>query len=211
MKKIIFILTGLIFCSCIITAQVTPNFKKNLKSFANTHVALNNKITLLLRSEKNAKFDNFPFSELSNSQDINKFYIALANSSVVRHKELGDLILNQVQNANVFNEKNEDFARMSDQIKKQLVNDAIDDAVTENPIQWNPEDSGNYTTYRSCSDQYAVDKDRCNRDCNVQGGFAIASFAFGPVVGGLAVLSVAIVTSNCLKDAKADYNDCINQ
>jgi hypothetical protein len=211
MKKLLFLLTAFIICGYSGTAQVSPILKQNLKLFADTHVTLNNKITLLLSSEKNAKFDNFPFPGLANSQNIDKFYIALANSGVVRSKELGDLIFNQVDNANKLNEKNEDFARMDNQDKKQLVSSAVEIAIIENPIQWNPADGGNYEAYRTCAGQFSVDQNRCNRNGNVQGSFAIAAFIFGPVAGGLAVLTAAITISNCLKDARADYNDCINQ
>ncbi len=186
----------------------TNNLKENLTNFAEQHVRLNNQILKLLESENNINFDNFPYNSLSNSQNEVEFKHALENSGVVRYSELGDLILSQSRNAANFQSKNTDFQLLKPETKQELISNAIQVALQDNPVDWIQENPSEIAARRTCHEQYIVDRDRCNRNNNANGALAILAFTGGPVAGGLACLAVMIVSNNCLNDARDDYNDC---
>jgi len=207
MKNLIFGLIATVFFTSLTFGQEEVT---DIAKFAKNHVKLNNEILTILISEKNLNFDNFPFTELTNSQNVLAFYQALERSGMIKHKELGDLILKQVQGADSFLRDNSNFSSLNEEAKRLLITNEISKAIDENPISWPDGFTGNIALGRTCYEQYVVDRNRCNRDCNIQGAFAIAAFAGGPVAGGIACLLVSIQTNNCLKDARSDYNDCIN-
>lgn len=99
---------------------------------------------------------------------------------------------------------------------KQLLNtDAVDIAITENPMDWtwtpshSPDDSNNYSINSvTCYEQYIIDRNRCNRNNNVNAIGVAAAFLGGPVSGGLACLGAMWVSKNCLADAREDYYNC---
>jgi len=184
------------------------DLKKNIRVFTEEHVLLNNQILNLLENETDYSFDNFPYSELSSTPNEQDFKLALANSGIIKHEDLGNFLLRKSQNWIDFVANNKDFALLKPETKQTLINDAIDAAIVENPLILNPAEPDN-TTLRTCAQQYKVDKDRCNRNSNTNGWFALAAFVGGPVTGGLACVAVIAESANCLDDAMADYKECL--
>jgi hypothetical protein len=178
----------------------TNDLQKNLRISVEKHILITNKILSLLQNEINVNFDSFPFAQLSSSENEESLKTALANAGVVKNLELADLLIELAQNGINFNANNKDFALLRPATKQLLITDAVNNNI---PI---PDD--NSTMARTCGQQYAIDKGRCNRNCNYAGLGAIASFLGGPVAGGIACLVVVAQTNACLQDAIADYNDC---
>ena len=72
-----------------------------------------------------------------------------------------------------------------------------------------PEESNSISARRTCAQQYNIDKDRCNRNTNRNGIFAMAACALsGPLGCFFASMALIAESSHCLQDARDDYYDC---
>ncbi|HRG17782.1 MAG TPA: hypothetical protein PLP39_01715 [Flavobacterium lutivivi] len=161
-----------------------------------------------METETNANFENFPYDQLTSSQNIEDFKLALANAGIVKYSELGDLLLSQAENAIDFQTKNKDFILLKPETKQTLIIDAVDIAINENPLE---SGSVNQSMERiSCYQQYMIDRARCNRNNNVNSLWVASSFLGGPVAGGLGCLAAMWISKNCFADALQDYNNCVN-
>lgn len=180
----------------------TNDLQKNLRVSVENHILITNEILALLQKETNANFDNFPFAELSSSENGEVLKTALANAGVVKNEEITELLIKLGQNGIDFNINNKDFAILSPATKQLLITNAVNNSI---PI---PDD--NTTMSRTCGQQYTIDKKRCNRNCNIGGFGAFAAFLGGPWAGGAACLAVIAQTNFCLEDAMEDYVDCMN-
>ena len=97
--------------------------------------------------------------------------------------------------------KNPDFQILKEETKAQLINE------TFNLIM--PEESNSISARRTCAQQYNIDKDRCNRNTNRNGIFAMAACALsGPLGCFFASMALIAESSHCLQDARDDYYDC---
>lgn len=181
----------------------TNDLQKNLRVSVENHTAITKEILALLEKETNANFDNFPFAELNSSENGETLKTALANAGIVKNHELADLLFQLAQNGISFNAKNKDFALLKPATKQLLITNTVNNNI---PI---PND--NTTMARSCGQQYAIDKARCNRNCNIAGFGAFAAFLGGPWAGAAACFTVIAQTNFCLEEAIEDYRDCRSQ
>jgi hypothetical protein len=187
----------------------TNNLKENLNKFANNYVLLNNQIMKLLETETNINFENLQSSVLASSQNEEDFKQKLANSGVVKYSELGDLLLEQGQYAIEFQADNKDFAVLHSATKEVLINNAIDAAITANPIQLSGTPEYPQSTSKiSCYQQYIIERGRCNRNNNVAAIGVAVSFLGGPWTVGAACLTAMWISKNCFADAAEDYHNC---
>jgi hypothetical protein len=178
----------------------TNDLQKNLRISVENHILITNQILALLENEINVNFDSFPFAELSTSENEESLKSALANAGVVKNLELADLLIELAQNGISFNTNNKDFSLLRPATKQLLINEVVNHNI---PM---PED--NSTMARTCGQQYAIDKARCNRNATYAGWGAIACFLGGPIAGGAACLVVIAQTNACLGDAVDDYHAC---
>jgi hypothetical protein len=178
----------------------TNDLQKNLKTSVENHIRITDKILALLKDDKNVNFDNFPFAELSSSGNVDALKTALANAGVDSNVELADLLLELAQNGINFNAINKDFALLRPATKQLLITEIVNNII---PV---PDD--NTEMSRSCGQQYAIDKARCNRNCNYAGIGALFCFLGGPIAGGVACMVVIAQTNACLQDAVDDYHAC---
>jgi hypothetical protein len=190
----------------------TNDLKKNLDEFARKHVLLGNQIATILDNEEHINFDNFPFQQLEASQSTEEFKLAIANTGIVKHQELFNLLMLQNQNGIDFAEANKDFSILKPETRELLLSDAIDNAIEQNPIVYVPPgEPGNTTLARTCAQQYQIDRQRCFKGFVGNLALSIASTGFinpiGFAIGGAISLAIA---ANCASEAREDYYDCLN-
>ena len=188
------------------------NFDENLKKFAERHVSISKKIIILMESEKELNFDNFPYSKLENLPNEEDFKVALANTGMVNYKEIYDLLILQNQNGAEFIANNKEFKSLNKEERDRLITNAIKTALIENPFTFKPTSNTNNTTLaRSCYQQYLIDRQDCADDALLNMGILAGGCWFGTpaacAVGAVGVLAIAAV---CSKRAKRDLAACSN-
>ncbi|NBL65563.1 hypothetical protein GV828_10155 [Flavobacterium sp. NST-5] len=183
---------------------------KVIEEFAKTHVELSNEILLLMNEEQNLNFDEFPYAELEGSSDRKKIELALAETGMINHEKIFGLLNKQIENAKAL--QTEQFMSMDAEEREKLIVDAIETELIKNPIDFPvfpvPENS---VLARTCSQQYAIDREDCANEALINWGILFGGCWFGTpaacAVGGVGVLAIA---ANCSSQAKRDYRDCLN-
>jgi hypothetical protein len=179
----------------------TNDILDNLKEFMNNHILISENISKLIDDEENLdkeKFQNIQTTQFNSENEIRQ---ALIDAGIVKSDELILLVKQQISNFEEFVLKNPDFQILKTETKEQLLNEVF------NSIS--PEESNSNLARRTCAQQYNVDKDRCNRNTNRNGIFAMAACALsGPLGCFFASMALIAESSHCLQDARDDYYDC---
>lgn len=183
---------------------------ENVNKFVKKHVEINNKITAIF--EKETQFNKDVFYKLlsENCSNENEFKIILQKVGIIKFNELSDLISLQVQNSKNFQSNNAVFFKLSKSEQNKLLSKYIDEAFNETLIVSNVKFKNENTIFSSCASEFAKDKERCDRDLNLHGSFAILGCFSGPWTCALGTVLVLAEHKNCMSDAREDYNDCVN-
>jgi hypothetical protein len=220
MKKVIFgLIASLAFfnlISCSDNNDIEENssnkilIEENIYNFVKKHVEINDKIIPILENETN--LDNkilFNYSS-ENCTSENEFKSIMQNSGIIKFHELSELISLQVENSKIFQSNNPAFYNLDKIEQDKLLTKYVDVVLNENLIGLkNEPKKNNYVTF-SCASEYATAKNRCQRDLNLNGSFAILGCFSGPWTCALGTLLAGATHTNCMKDAKEDYESCLN-
>lgn len=134
----------------------------------------------------------------------------MQNSGIIKFNELSELISLQVRNSKIFQSNNPAFYNLDKIEQDKLLTKYVDEVLNENLIGLNNEtQKNNYVTF-SCASQYTTAKNRCQRDLNLHGTFAIIGCFTGPWTCAMGTLLAGAEHTNCMRDAKEDYEACLN-
>lgn len=224
MKKVIFgfvaILALFNFISCSENNDIEENSnnkrisedlnQENVYNFVKNHVELNYKIISILENETNLNNEILFSYSSENCNSENEFKNILQNSGIIKFNELSELILLQVQNGKIFQSNNPAFYNLDKIEQDKLLTKYIDELLNENLMGLNDEtNKNNYVTF-SCASQYATAKNRCQRNLNRDGTFALIGCLAGPWACGVGLLYAGATHTDCMKDAREDYETCLN-
>lgn len=225
MKKVIFgliaSLTFINIISCIDKndIEVTNSDKiisevlnqKNVYNFVKKHVELNDKIILVLENETKLNNEILFKNSFINCNNKDEFKNILEKSGIVKINELSELISLQVQNSKNFQSVNPAFFSLNKLEQEKLLTKYVDEILNENSMGLNGKSNkkNNYAMF-SCASQYTTAKNRCNRDLNLHGTFAIIGCFSGPWTCAVGSVLVLAEHANCMEDAKEDYEACLN-
>jgi len=219
MKKLIcsflvIIITVIVIWSCQ-NEEVKFNEKErlnyeNVNNFVKKHVEINNKIIAIFEKETQFNKDVFYKSLSENCSNENEFKIILQKAGFIKFNELSDLISLQVENSKKFQSNNEVFFKLSKSEQNKLLSKYIDETLNDNLIVSNVKFKNENVINSSCASEYAKDKERCDRDLNLHGTFAIIGCFSGPWTCALGSVLVLAEHKNCMADARQDYYDCVN-
>ena len=224
MKKVIFgfvaILALFNFISCSenngieedsINKRISEDLnQENVYNFVKNHVELNYKIISILENETNLNNEILFNYSSENCTSENEFKNILQNSGIIKFNELSELISLQVQNGKIFQSNNPAFYNLDKIEQDKLLTKYVDEVLNENLMGLNDEtNKNNYVTF-SCASQYATAKNRCQRNLNRDGTFALIGCLGGPWVCGVGLLYAGATHTDCMKDAKEDYETCLN-
>lgn len=131
----------------------------------------------------------------------------MQNSGIIKFNELSELISLQVQNSKIFQSNNPAFYNLDKIEQDKLLTKYVDEVLNENLIRLN--NKTNYVTF-SCASQYDTAKNRCQRDLNLHGAVAIVGCFTGPWTCAMGTLLAGAEHTNCMSDAKEDYQTCLN-
>lgn len=223
MKKIIFgfvaTLALLNFISCSENNDIEENSsnerisevlnQENVYNFVKTHVEINDKIISILENETNLNNEILFNYSSENCTSENEFKNILQNSGIIKFNELSELISLQVQNSKIFQSNNPVFFSLDKLEQDKLLTKYVDEVLNETLIELN---SGNINFNKAdanCASQYNTAKQRCQRDLNLNGTFAIIGCFSGPWTCAMGTLLVGATHTNCMADAKEDYLACL--
>jgi|LakMenE01Jun11ns_1017448.scaffolds.fasta_scaffold9880995_2 hypothetical protein len=219
MKKLIYsffvtIITVIIIWSCQ-NEEVKYNDNEvlnyeNVNKFVKKHIEINNKIIAIFDKETQFNKDILFKSLSENCTNENEFKVILRKVGIIKFNELSDLISLQVQNSKKFQSNNAVFFKLSKSEQNKLLSKYIDEAFNETLLVSNVKFKNENTIFSSCATEFAKDKERCDRDLNLSGSFAILGCFSGPWTCALGTVLVLAQHKNCMADARQDYNDCIN-
>ena len=134
----------------------------------------------------------------------------MQNSGIIKFNELSELVSLQVQNGKIFQSNNPAFYNLDKTEQDKLLTKYVDEVLNEKLIGLNDEtNKNNYVTF-SCASQYATAKNRCQRNLNRDGTFALIGCLGGPWACGVGLLYAGATHTDCMKDAKEDYETCLN-
>ena len=183
--------------------------QENVYNFVKKHIEINDKIISILENETNLNNEILFKYSSENCNSENEFKDIMQKAGILRYQELSELISLQVQNGKKFQSENQVFFSLDLIEQNKLLTKYIDEILNEKVIESNDETKkNNYVTF-SCASQYNTAINRCQRDLNVDGGFALVGCLGGPWACGLGLLYVGTVHTNCMKDAKEDYETCL--
>lgn len=224
MKKLIFgliaslALFNLISCSDNNDIEENSNTKRisevlnqeNLYNFVKIHVEINDRIISILENETNVN-NKILFNHSSeNCTSEDEFKNILKNSGIIKFDELSELISLQVQNSKIFQSNNPVFFSLDKLEQDKLLSKYVDEVLNEKLIGLNSENINfNKVDASSCASQYNTAKARCQRDLNLNGTFAIIGCFSGPWTCAMGTLLVGATHTNCMADAKEDYEACL--
>ena len=184
--------------------------QENVYNFVKTHVEINDRIISILENETNLNNEILFNYSSENCTSENEFKNILQNSGIIKFNELSELISLQVQNSKIFQSNNPVFFSLDKLEQDKLLTKYVDEVLNENLIGLNDEtNKNNYVTF-SCASQYATAKNRCQRNLNRDGTFAIIGCFAGPWACGVGLLYAGATHTDCMKDAKEDYETCLN-
>ncbi len=222
MKKVIFGLIATLalfnFNSCSDNNEIEENYnnkrvlqvvnQENIANFIKKHVEINDKIISILANEK--KLDNEMLYRYSseNCTNENEFKNILQKSGIVKFNELSELISLQVQNSKKFQSNNPVFFSLNKLEQNKLLTKHIDEVLKANFIELNSLNNFNKAD-ASCASEYNTAKERCQRDLNLHGTFAIIGCLGGPWACAGGLLLAGAEHTNCMSDAKEDYETCL--
>lgn len=224
MKKVIFgfvaILALFNFISCSENNDVEENSnnkrisedlnQEKVYNFVKKHVELNYKIISILENETSLNNEILFNYSSENCTSENEFKNILQNSGIIKFNELSELISLQVQNGKIFQSNNPAFYNLDKIEQDKLLTKYVDDVLSENLMGLNDEtNKNNYVTF-SCASEYDTAKNRCQRDLNRDGTFALIGCLAGPWACGVGLLYAGATHTDCMKDAKQDYETCLN-
>ncbi len=220
MKKVIFGLIAslsffnLISCSDNNDTEENSSNKilneENVYNFVKKHVEINDKIISILENETELNNEILFNYSSENCTSENEFKNILQKSGIIKINELSELISLQVQNSKEFQSDNPVFFNIDKLEQDKLLTKYVDKILYENLIGLNNETpKSNYVTF-SCASQYTTAKNRCQRDLNLNGTFAIIGCFSGPWTCAMGTLLAGATHTNCMKDAKEDYESCLN-
>lgn len=224
MKKVIFGLIATLalfnFNSCSDNNEIEENSnnkrvlqvvnQENIDNFVKKHVEINDKIISILANE--TKLDNEILYRYSseNCTNENEFKNILQKSGIIKFNELSELISLQVQNSKKFQSNNPAFFKLEKSEQNKLLTKFVDEALNETKIELNSVNKNLNKVASSCASQYNTAKERCQRDLNLNGTFAIIGCFSGPWTCAMGTLLAGATHTNCMKDAKEDYEACLN-
>lgn len=223
MKKIIFgLITTLAlfnFISCSENNEIEENYnnerisevlnQENVYNFVKTHVEINDKIISILENETNLNNEILFNYSSENCNSENEFKNILQNSGIIKFNELSELISLQVQNSKIFQSNNSIFFSLNKLEQDELLTKYVDEVLNEKLIELN---SGNINFNKpdaNCASEYNTAKQRCQRDLNLHGTFAIIGCIGGPWACAGGLLLAGAEHTNCMADAKEDYLACL--
>ena len=131
----------------------------------------------------------------------------MQNSGIIKFNELSELISLQVQNSKIFQSNNPAFYNLDKIEQDKLLTKYVYAVLNENFIRLN--NKTNNVTF-SCASQYDTAKNRCQRDLNLHGAVAIVGCFTGPWTCAMGTLLAGAEHTNCMSDAKEDYQTCLN-
>lgn len=132
----------------------------------------------------------------------------MQNSGIIKFNELSELISLQVQNSKIFQSNNPVFFSLDKLEQDKLLTKYVDEVLNETLIELN---SRNNKGDANCASQYNTAKQRCQRDLNLNGTFAIIGCFSGPWTCAMGTLLVGATHTNCMADAKEDYLGCLKK
>jgi hypothetical protein len=223
MKKIIFgFIASLAFfnlTSCSDNNDITESSnnriskvlnQENVYNFVKKHIEINDKIISLLENETNLNNEILFKYSSENCNSENEFKDIIQKSGILKYNELIELISLQVKNGKKFQSENQAFFSLDLTEQNKLLTKYFDEILNEKLIESNEETKKNNYVAFSCASQYNTAKNRCQRNLNLHGAFAIAGCLGGPWACAAGLLLAGAEHTNCMKDAKEDYEACIN-
>jgi hypothetical protein len=182
--------------------------QENVYNFVKKHVELNAKIIFILENEP--KLNNeilFKYAS-ENCTNEDEFKNILQKSGIVKINELSELISLQIQNSKKFQSNSPDFFRLNKLEQNKLITKYVDKELNKKLIKQNSENN-NLSKIASCATDFNTARERCERDLNLHGAFAIAGCLAGPWACAGSLLLAGAEHANCQRDAKADFDACL--
>ncbi len=216
MKKVIFgFVATLLFISCENeTTNNESNYSKsntleqNLNEFAKIHTSKSKEFVLLLKNESSSvSFDDNSYNEimaLQNEKDVEKYF---NEKGFLETKKVINIIKELESNYRLFIQNTASFNSLDNNSKYEIIEKALNFEMDKD-IFWGNFDSL-YLSRISCSEQAAIDTQRCYRNQAIGLGFSfVGGLLTGGVGGWLGAAASTTAYHFCIKDMQQDFYNC---